>query len=535
MRWKEFVTLQQQLRKAFGLFQNGLILRCFKKLALYREERQRGYEMKAFADEQWSGWRLKAGFSRLRSLISPERKEYKRQIANAMAWFRDTEKVKCFSLWVVYVKDIKKMRQALSIFKNGLLMRCFVKLKLYNGLRLFKREAKGRGDDLFRRNALTRCLRTFRSSAMENIDLRRRLASSMSWFVNSTLKRCFITWVENVDLRKKLRWVWRAGGVVKLLYPTDRENFPPPCLPSLLSLRFAVSIFNQSCIVRVWIAWELYVVRKSQSVEAKTIAYMHWRASAMRKALSRFGVNTKESLKTKQLLVKARHWFSDIMLYKTFYVWVDFLTDAKGMRKAVSMLSNNMLFKCFTKWTIYVKEAFAERMVLSTASRLWNLILEGKSFRTWKLYWIHRKEKREREREAEEWRLDRLVKKGIRRWSVFAEVRQGDKTLETIGNTHWREKCGRRFLLDLIENAVHKKRLRKAFQVCNHHSCWKIFHAWVFWKNVKLKNRKKMEEADVFYVENLARKSIKELRRWNQAKKFNRVKKEIANEHYYNR
>ena len=108
MLWKEFVATQQKLRRAVGLFQNGLLMRCFRKFVIYWQNRLRGYRMKKAAEEHLAASRLRSGFALLLGLISPERKAFKRQIANAMAWFRDASKVKAYMLWVAYVKDIKR-------------------------------------------------------------------------------------------------------------------------------------------------------------------------------------------------------------------------------------------------------------------------------------------------------------------------------------------------------------------------------------------------------------------------------------------
>jgi hypothetical protein len=108
MFWKDFVVTQKNLRRAVGLFQNGLLMRCFRKLVVYWQGRLRGYRAKEAAEEHLAASRLRSGFALLFELISPERKAYKRHITKAIAWFRDASKVKAYTLWVTYVKDIKR-------------------------------------------------------------------------------------------------------------------------------------------------------------------------------------------------------------------------------------------------------------------------------------------------------------------------------------------------------------------------------------------------------------------------------------------
>ena len=318
IEWKEFVAHNLALKRAVGFMNDGLRMRCFAKLKRYLSwRRERGSQI-ASAKEQHIRWLLGRGLSQLKSLVSEEAFEVKRKIAKSMSWFVDSTRAKCFYQWHAFVREHKKMRHALGIFQNGLVFRCLVKWRGYVQSRHEKAEREGLGDEHWQRRATKRYLKRWLLRCAQQLEYKVKLRHGLSWFVNATIKRCFWEWASEVEHQKKLRR--------------------------------ALAMFTQDLKVKKWFQWKSYVLSRRKKAESMRVGLEFWRKTWFKKGLSRLTENGRKEGQTRALLLKARHWFFDIILYKTFAVWKGSVSEAKMIKKAMLTFRGCVVLKCFLGW-----------------------------------------------------------------------------------------------------------------------------------------------------------------------------------------
>lgn len=321
-RWKAFVETQLNLRKAASMFMSGLQMRSFRKLKAYSRARARGYTLKKQGDHQYVRWRLAGGMGKFKALISEDCRLRKRQVASSLAWFLHHTKIKCYHMWVAHVKDAKKMRRAITVFNDGLLFRCLAKLRVYKDGRILKYEAMAKGEEHFAATHLRKGFLKISSNAQRTAEVRKLLNRSFRWFTDSTLKKCFGCWVTFLDVQRKLH--------------------------------FAANFFNQRSAAKVWLHWTLYVQERYRDKERKRRADDSWAEMTRKRVLNKFVAFAEERRHTRRLLGKAKFWSDDILLYKTYYLWIDFVREMHLEKKALGIWRNTLLYRSFSSLRLYL-------------------------------------------------------------------------------------------------------------------------------------------------------------------------------------
>jgi len=447
LQWKELVQDNIRLRRAVAMFSDALRIRCFEKLRRYRYNRIEKRLLIERSTKHRELAMIDKGLRGFKRLVSEDAKEFKRKIAAGMAWMRDSTKIKCFLQWREYVKEMKSIRHAMMIFTNGLLFRCLRRWRIYLQLRVTKREKEEVGDIHYFRKAKKKFMKRWVGNYAEELEFKIKLRSSLSWFTNATLKRCMMEWVEMVAFHKKLR--------------------------------HAMAMFASDLKVKKWFQWKAFVVMQKQKRTLYLRGDEFWRARQLEKGLRRLKESSTDGQATKNLLLRARHWFSDIVLYKTFKTWKASVSETKMIRKAVLIFQGSVRLKCFLAWTRYVVEEQEHRSAVAAAVRVWQNMAVGKFWRSWVAYWDWRKTKYDMNEYADNYWRAMAAKQGIRAWKDWTAARQERKQEEDyLDKEIFEPKALKRALQTLVQHAEFKRKIRWAAKIWEGGIVRRVFGNW---------------------------------------------------------
>ncbi|GMH67204.1 hypothetical protein TrLO_g7648 [Triparma laevis f. longispina] len=481
MMWKEMVLDNHRLRKAVAMFSDALRIRCFSKLRRYKDLRIEKKLLMERSKKHCEMGRKTKGLRQFKRLVREEVKEFKRKIAAGMAWMRDSTKIRCFLQWREYVKEMKQVRHAMMIFTNGLLFRCLRRWRIYLQFRATKREREEVGDSYYARKASKKFLKRWVSKYTDELEFKIKIRSSLSWFTNATLKRCMMEWMEMVAFHKKIR--------------------------------HAMAMFTADLKVKKWFQWKAFVVMQKQKRALYSKGDEFFRVRALEKGLQRLRGEAEEGLTTKNLLLKARCWFSDIVLYKTFQTWKASVGEIKMIRHAVLIFQGNHTLKCFMAWTRFVLEEKEMRTAVAAAVKVWKNIVVGKCWRSWVAYWDWRKTKLDMNEYAEEFYKKKAAKEGMKKWKEWREGREERrKEEEYFEKEVWAPKALKRAMGELAAHAEWTRKIRWAVKVWECGIVNRIFGQWKVNVGLQILQREMDEVVKEADLKRMVRKGFRMMR-----------------------
>jgi hypothetical protein len=213
--WVDHVEEMKRMRKALAIFTNSLVARCFAKLAGYVEWRKQHRADLAAADEHLRLYRLSRAVTKFGWTVSEDRKNFKRAVARSLSWFVNGTMIRCFSTWVDWVGEMKRMRRAVGIFMNSLVIKCVRRWVDFVDEQKRLRGAIG----IFMNSLVMRSIRRW----VDFVEEQKRMRSALAIFTNSLVARCLRKWMVYADRRAEKRnreargqefWERKAKGKV---------------------------------------------------------------------------------------------------------------------------------------------------------------------------------------------------------------------------------------------------------------------------------------------------------------------------------
>jgi hypothetical protein len=225
--------------------------------------------------------------------------------------------------------------------------------------------------------------------------------------------------------------------------------------------------------------WKMYINFRRLQKERKAVGEAHWRAVAGRKCLRAWVGGLVEDRKTEALLKKAKYWFSDILVYRTFQNWVGWLAEMRQMKRAVAMFRDAKMYKCFLGWVRYVGERIEKRELVEKAAR---------------------------------WRAKRDMDVGFGKWLQWMGGQGAEAEMTKAAEAFWARGAKKRALVWMRENAELMGKLRNAMRWMNGNVEKRCFMKLKVYCQGRREKREREQMADEWREERGARKALSRMR-----------------------
>ncbi len=556
--WKTFVHEQRDMKRAVNMWRMLEEKKFWWRWGLYVENRRAKREAYLAGEQLHAQTLLRKGIHRLGRMISQERKQSKRLLKRAVLMFQGNVLYRIFIQWTDFVVMQKRMRKAAAIFKDGLLLRCFTKLSLYVQHRKDSRARKNLGDGHFKLSLMYKGF-----SGLELLisndrkEHKRRLATSVNWFVDSLRMRCMGRWIDFVKecrllrsavamfknglvLRCLRRWQLYVetrlekrdklhfaanhfervakSRAIKILRETCearvewklhlasamgwlKNSIAKRCMmrwrdfvETQKKMRYALGIFNKSELVKCMYKLKLYVYRRKEKRKLLEMAERHHRGRQTAQSFDSFVERVHYAKKERQLLDKARAWFGDILIYRCFKRWVADVEEIKVLRKAVLMFTDSVRVKCFKHWVMYVDERLWKKHLIEKARDHWSRVATVRALRILSESAESIQCRKRLLAKARAWFSDILMLRCFKNWIAHVNENMMLRKAVMMFTDAVRVKCFKKWVVYLDERITKKELLRKGEDFFNNRTLKQAFH-----KILQRKRRQKYRR-DVYGV-----------------------------------
>ena len=388
--WIEHVHEVKVMKHALNIFTNSLLIRCVRKLRLYADRRLDKKRAYAFGDEHFV-MRSKSRVLVKLYNVCVHGKEFKDKIKGALSWLTNSTMKRCMANWIEHVALQRKMRRAVAVFSQGVVLKMWFAWRTYAWNKSEKRGRFFRAEEHRRLYALRKSLHTMHVYAHDGKKERHILARAHAWFSDMILYRMMSNWkasVKEVRAIKRALAMFQNSSKFKCFELWTRFVGEEKVVRE--SLRAAAELWSFKITRTFFKSWKRYFVARLEKKRLKAVGDAHHARFTLRKQVKMW-----KAWKVNR---------ASIVLYKikkslAFESW-----EGRWHRRVFNALRTNWeaarykenfcddfwarsaMKKCFRAWAIEFAESRIETKQLSVALFVSLFMVKRKMFAKWMLY-----------------------------------------------------------------------------------------------------------------------------------------------------
>ena len=377
------------------------------------------------------------------------------------------------------------IRRAGRWFVNMEKMNMFRRWKLYLQYRLKKKNACDEAHEFWRVKSSRQVLEQLK----QEVEIRRIILTAQRWWTGNLIGRCFGTWCSYLEECR-----------------IEKEAFDA-----------AIAVYETNLVKKSWNLWNEHHEHHLEDGKNIDVAIEHWIIKMNERIFEMIRMNWKDA-------VAQRHHESRSLHY-AYLAWLEYVS----MRTR----KHDLTAQAIDHWTqSSLRTSFT---YLSKFAEYQNIIRRGLMFFTHSLhyriiqYWRDFVDEQKCQRKAVEWFLHLICRRIMFRWSIFVDLQCEKRETKAFGDSFFREKMLRLYLLDWRECYV-ERRGRRA-ELGNAVSSFareikikrklRVFDGWADYSEERVLKKKLKAKADAYYKSSVLSESLHLMNTWAKQRKEN--------------